>query len=109
MADNTWSIQVDRSDNQLVKLYLSGELVVKAAEQLQHQLQEDWGHLSHIVITVDHPVVIDLSFLQLLISFVEQRNRLNKKTEIRLDLEDSMTELLQKTGIVQLLSSQQTQ
>ncbi len=107
MSSN-FSISITESDsNGSYIVYLTGHLIIENSNIIHDYLQRKAITKDLVTLNVSSLDDIDLSVLQLLIGFMITRNKLNKKTDIKLKISDNIKELINKSGFTSLISSLQ--
>lgn len=76
----------------------NGELVVANAEEIKEVLYKAASKYERITIFLNKPTIIDLSLIQLLISFNEYVKKINKEVIFECDLDDEMVNLMKIGG-----------
>lgn len=110
MALNDFEISLEQAEgNGLLEVLLTGELTIENSQSIHNYLLDNAFHKEKIKIKIYSPANIDLCFIQLLMSFMESRNKIEKITYLDLNIDDSLMELLSKTGITEKISSLQNE
>lgn len=108
MSNNDFEITINESTNKKDHIIsLSGNLTVDNATPIYNFLLNRAISKDTITLKVEKSETIDLSIVQLIIAFIDTRNKLNKKTQIEIDFDESIIELLDKSGSTELISSLQ--
>ena len=108
MASNDFEISLEETEGtDEHELLLTGELTVENSKPIYNFLLNNAFNLNKIKIKIYSPANIDLCFIQLLIGFIESRNKLEKNTYLDLNIDEGLLELLSKTGIIEKISSMQ--
>ena len=109
MSANDYSISITESDiKNNFDVNLSGNLTIENSDSIHNYLLKRALSQEVITINISESDEIDLSVFQLIIGFIVARNNLEKKTDIKLNLNESMTELVNKSGLTALISSIKT-
>ncbi len=85
------------------EVIISGDLSINNCNSIYNKILNDLLPAESVQLKVIEPVNMDLSFLQILISFVITRKQRNYKTNVILELDNTNTELLTKTGMAETI------
>lgn len=104
-------MQVENSDYKLLitsnesdtEIEISGELTISNSKNIYSQLIEVSNSEHNIRIIIKEPVTLDLSFVQILVSFLKTRKNNGRITHITNDLSDLTKSLLAKTGAMETI------
>jgi|GEM_PF-1297702 len=108
MAVDNYEILLEQPEgSNRQEIILKGELTVENTKSVYNYLLNNAYHTDSLKLFVNSPANIDLCFFQLIIGFMESRNKLNKETTVDIDIDESQLELLTKTGIIEKISSLQ--
>jgi len=108
MPDNDFEISINKSTTtEEYIISLGGDLTVENSSSIYNFLLNKAISKEVVTIKVKNSESIDLSVVQLIIGFINTRNKLNKRTQIEIDLNESIAELLDKSGSTELISSLQ--
>ena len=108
MKINDFEVSLEEAgDNGEHELLFTGELTFENSNPIYNYLLNKAYHLNSIKIILYSPINVDLSFLQLLIGFMDSRNKLGMNTYLDLNIDESTLDLLSKTGIIEKISSLQ--
>jgi len=106
----TTGFQIDT--NQVSKddmiLNVSGELSIENSALMRDKFLGKTVTSGKLTIVVNNVRNIDLSFIQLLIALIQNRNKANKLTFLEFDLDTPTLELLEKTGTLKTIYSLQS-
>lgn len=89
-------------------LNLSGELTIENSSSIKKQLLQKGLSANTLSIVIQNVRNIDLSFIQLLIGCIQNRNQSQKLTFLELDFDNATFELLEKTGCIETINSLQS-
>jgi len=105
MSSNEYSIYISKSDtNNDSIVTIKGNLTIENSEAIHEYLLKKAFNLENVIIKIEQSDYIDLSFVQLIVGFNNSRKKLNKETSIELNIDESMLELLEKSGSSALFS-----
>jgi len=109
MSANDYAISITESDtsNQFI-VNLSGNLTIENSDSIHNYLLKRALSKDTIVLTISESDEIDLNIFQLIIGLIVARNKLKMKTDVRFNISESMTELVDKSGLTALISSIKT-
>ncbi len=106
MSANDYAISITESDiNNHFAVNLSGNLTIDNSASIHNYLLKKALSQDSITLNVSESDEIDLSIFQIIIGFITVRNKLEKKTDIEFNLNESMDELINKSGLTTLISS----
>ncbi len=110
MANNEFEISIEEpTATNAFEISLTGELTVNNSLPIYNFLLNKALIQNSVSIKIYDPVNVDLCFIQLLIGFIKSRNNENKTTDIEFNVDDSLLELLSKTGIDKTISTLQNE
>lgn len=105
MAVNDFEISLEQpEDSGDMEVLLTGELTIENSQPIYNFLLNDVYENDSLKLKIYSPANIDLCTIQLLIGFMESRNKLKKKTIVDFNIDDGLMELLTKTGITEKIS-----
>ncbi len=108
MPTSDFQFDTKQVSKDVIILNVSGDLSIENSSLLQDKFLAKGISSSKITVVVSNVRNFDLSFVQLLIGFIQQRNSSKKLTFVEFDLEPSMLELLEKTGTLETIHSLQS-
>ncbi len=108
MSSNDYSIVISDSDNNgRFVVNMSGNLTIDNSNSIHNYLIRRALTPDNITINIKQSDNIDLSIIQLIIGFINTRNNSTKETIVNFNIDESMLELLNKSGATSLISSLQ--
>ena len=106
MSANDYAISITESDiNNHFVVNLSGNLTIENSDSIHNYLIKRALSQDSITLNISESDEIDLSIFQLIVGLIVARNKLEKKTDIKFNISESMTELADKSGLTALISS----
>lgn len=89
-------------------LNLSGDLTIENSSSLHNEFLQKGLSIHTLSIVIQNVRNIDLSFVQLLIGCIQNRNQSQKLTFLEFDFDNATFELLEKTGCIETINSLQS-
>ena len=109
MSASDYYISITESDiKNHFDVNLSGNLTTDNSDSIHNYLLKRGLSQEAITLNISESDEIDLSIFQLIIGFIVARNNLEKKTDIKFNMNESMTELVDKSGLTAIISSIKT-
>jgi len=106
MSASDYSISITESDiNNHFDVNLSGNLTIENSDSIHNYLIKRALSQDSITLNISESDEIDLSIFQLIIGLIVARNKIEKKTDVEFNINESMDELINKSGLTTLISS----
>ena len=94
-------------DNNSSVINLTGELTIENSIPIHDFLNSKTSENNDLTIVIEKSNSIDLSIIQLIIGFINAREKTKTKTVVEFKLNNDIMELLNKSGSTSLISSMQ--
>lgn len=108
MSYNDYEITVEESANKNShEITFTGELTIENSRPIYNYLMNKVLPLESVRIKINDPTNIDICFIQYIIGIMEARNKTEKSTYVELNIDESLADLLNRTGITEKISSLQ--
>ena len=108
MATNDFKITIEnQKDSEITMVTISGDLSIDNTLSIRNQLLNNALDQEIISVIISDSSNIDLSMIQLMIGYIDSRNKANKNTTIEFNIDESDFTLLKKTGAIELMTSSQ--
>ncbi|OQY00655.1 MAG: hypothetical protein B6I20_08445 [Bacteroidetes bacterium 4572_117] len=105
MKDSKFKIQAPKKDEDVARIFLTGDLGVNKFKSVVDKISEAESKYENIEINIGEVIAFDLASLQLLISLKKTREKNNKKISFNIDLSKDLTDLLNITGFTNIIKS----
>jgi anti-anti-sigma regulatory factor len=108
MSISNFLFNVNHESDSHAILNLSGDLTIEHSSSIHEQLLQQDYSTNKLSIVIQNVKNIDLSFIQLLIGYIQHRNQSHKQTYVEFDIDNPTLELLEKTGCIETINSLQS-
>lgn len=86
------------------KLEFEGALIIQSIKQIKQDIEQKINKTKPLHIRVSKIIQLDLSFLQLLLALKKDYDNLGLSIHIQMELEQDLQQLMQISGLYQLIS-----
>lgn len=95
---SVYSLEITQADGKK-ELKFGGDLVINHAEKMAAEVADALAEPANVVLTIDNPGNIDMTFIQLVTAIRHQAQAAGKTFEIHTTLKDDLKELVLKAGL----------
>jgi len=103
MRDIKFKMNQPQKGENLVRIFLGGDLSVNNLNELLPKIRAIEKDYSEIEININEVSVFDLATIQLLVSLQKSAERHKKKIKFKIDLSKDIMELIENTGFLKVL------
>lgn len=104
MKDDNFTVQLKGSGEKL-NLVFSGQLTINYIQKIKDSVQEQVNFSKDIVVRVENPDNLDITFLQLLQSMKATMEKNKRKFSVSAELPNELNSLVSNAGFSDLLNS----
>jgi len=103
MRDIKFKMNQPQKGENLVRIYLGGDLSVNTLTDLLPKIRAIEKDYSEMEININEVSVFDLASIQFLVSLQKSAERHKKKVKFKIDLPKDIMELIENTGFLKVL------
>lgn len=104
-----YNINLSSTNDKLTTAEIDGDLTIDNSLDIYNFFINKLLLDDELDIVFNTPVSLDLSFIQLLISFLKSRNKKKLSTSIKWNIDETNYDLLHKTGVIESIDQLQKQ
>lgn len=105
MKEDNFSVQISKSDGDILKVDFSGQLTINYIQKIKEAVSEKVDFSQDISVNVDNPDNLDITFLQLLQSLKTTVEFNKKQLSVSSTLPGELKSLVSNAGFSDLLNS----
>lgn len=97
-------IQIKKEGDSTARIRMEDELSIQTVEDARENLKQVFENYQAFIFELDEVINLDLSYIQLLLSFRRSAEQAGKQVDFNINLPEELKTLIDKAGFKEILS-----